>query len=290
MTIASFVYLDGQIMPRGLARVSVFDRGLLFGHAAYEVTAVVGGRLVDASSHFERLARTLKALDIPEPMDADELEGLHLALVRENEMDEGLVYMQVTAGDYGERDFFGPPHLRPRLFIFCQPLELIGPPARDGVAAITLEDTRWQRRDLKTTQLVSQVLAYRTAREAGARTAILVEDGHVTEAASANLWVVTKGGKLATRELSNAILHGITRATVMGLAGDVEERAISIEELRSAREVFTSSAGAMILPVVSIDGTPVGSGAPGPVTRRIQSAYYAHCGFDLATRVPWLDP
>lgn len=276
-------------MPVGLARVPIFDRGLLFGHAAYEVTAVVGGQLVDFDDHFCRLARTLEALEVPMPMDRDELEGLHLALIRRNEMDEGVIYLQVTAGDYGERDFYGPPHLRPRLLVFCQPFELLGDAARDGVAAITVEDTRWQRRELKTTQLVSQALAYRSAREAAARTAIFVEDGYVTEAASANLWVVTKSGKLITRERSSAILHGITRAKVLDLAGQTEERTVSVDELRSAQEVFTSSAGALILPVVSIDGAAVSSGEPGPVTRRIQSAYYAHCGFDIAARAPWVD-
>lgn len=288
MTIATFVYLEDRIVPLGLARIPIFDRGLLFGQAAYEVTAVMGGRLVDGPGHFARLARTLEALEVPQPMDPEALEGLHLALARRNRMQEGLIYLQVTAGDYGERDFAGPEHLRARLFAFCQPRSLIGAAAETGVRAITMEDTRWRRRDLKTTQLVSQALAYRKARAAGAQTAIFHEDGRVTEAASANLWAVSADGVLMTRDLSSAILPGITRQTVLGLVEAASETAIPLAALAGAREVFTTSTGRMILPVVEIDGQPVADGRPGPVTRAVQRAYYRHCGVDVATRAPWL--
>ena len=163
--------------------------------------------------------------------------------------------------------------------------------ALSKIAAITLPDERWRRRDLKTTQLLSQALAYRKARETGAGTAIFIENGHVTEAASANVWVVDKGGNLSTRALSPDILGGITRAAVKGLATiPVLERTVSEEELRAAREVFLTSAGGLVQPVITIDGAPVGRGKPGPVTRAMQRAFYAYIGADLQTVAPWALP
>ena len=169
--------------------------------------------------------------------------------------------------------------------------DLIGDLARDGIRAITLGDTRWKRRDMKTVQLLSQALAYRAARQEGAETAFMIEDGLVTEAASANAWIVDADGKLITRELSHAILPGITRAGIVSLLKkeglEVVERAFTPEEAVSAREVFTTSSGAIVAPVVAIDGKPVGDGRPGPVTRRVQRLYYEAMGADVAAVAPW---
>lgn len=284
-----WVLMGTQLVPADAARVPVFDRGLLFAHSAYEVTAVFNGRPIDPGAHFDRLARTLAALELPLPHDPETLHALQDALIGRNALNEGLVYLQVTAGDYGGRDFAGPLELRPQLFGFCTHKPLIGDAARDGIAAITLADERWKRRDLKTTQLLSQALAYRRARAAGAQTAVMHEEGLVTEAASANLWMVTPAGRLVTRDLSPAILAGVTRAAILESRLDVEERAFSLEEARSARELFTSSTGAMILPVVDLDGAPVGDGRPGRITRQVQRHYYTRIGARLAHRAPWLD-
>ncbi|MEM7766998.1 MAG: aminotransferase class IV [Pseudomonadota bacterium] len=289
-----WAWLDGQFVPAEDARISPFDRAFLFGHAAYEVTAMYGGKLVDWPGHGERLVRTLAGIDIPLPMEIGALEALHLDLAARNTMAEGLIYLQVSGGAYGFRDFAGPEQIMPTVFLFATPRPLVGATARDGIAAITLDDTRWKRRDYKTTQLLSQALAYRKARETGAGTAFMVEDGLVTEAASANAWIVGADGRLFTRALSPAILPGITRARALSLlAGEglsIEERAFSPEDVHAAAEAFTTSAGAIIAPVTALDGISIGNGKPGPVTRTVQRLYYQHMGANLAAVAPWALP
>ncbi|MGB2218786.1 MAG: aminotransferase class IV [Henriciella sp.] len=293
MTDARIVYLNGEYLPSDKAALSPMDRGFLFGQSAYEVTAVYARKMIDFDRHMVRLARTLEALDIPNPMTNHEWETAHQALIARNHLDEGLVYVQVSGGAYGVRDFAGPEQFTPTVFMFAAETRLIGDNARLGVAAITVEDTRWQRRDLKTTQLVSQTMAYRAARQAGAKTAIMIENGVVTEAASANVWIVDTDGRLQTRRLSQAILPGITRAALIDAINDKRtplsdrpdpiecvEQTFDVAALLSAREVFTSSAGAMIVPIVSVDGVTIGDGLPGPVTRRLQAFYYDYVGAD----------
>jgi len=289
MAMTGWVYLDGAFMPAQEATISPFDRGYLFAHAAYEVTAVFNGAFVDVDQHLARLGRTLDGLEIERP-DVD-LRALHQEMLTRNELTEGLVYIQVTSGAPGPRDYYGPETLTPSIFSFGTHKKLIGGVARDGITAISYPDTRWARRDMKTTQLLTQTLAYRAARRAGSETAILHEDGVVTEAASANLWIVTQDGTLVTRDLSSALLPGITRARLVSLLGVqiglVEERAFTLDELRSAREAFTSSTGVVIAPVLSIDGALIGSGEPGPVTRQVQAAYYTYIGAD-PNQYDWL--
>ncbi len=288
MAVNGWVYLDGTFMPASEAKVSPFDRGYLFAHAAYEVTAVYNGELVDFDQHLARLGRTLDGLEI-EPPKTD-LRALHLDMVTRNNLTEGLVYIQVTSGMQGPRDYYGPEVLTPSIFSFVTHKQLIGDVARDGITTISYPDTRWARRDLKTTQLLTQTLAYRAARRAGTQSAILHEDGVVTEAASANLWIVTEEGTLITRDLSSALLPGITRARLFSLMSEisiVEERAFTLDELRSAKEAFTSSTGVVIAPVLSLDGALIGSGKPGPVTRQVQRAYYAYIGAD-PSKYDWL--
>lgn len=289
MSKIDWVFVDGQFVPSSEARVSPFDRGFLFAHSAYEVTAVYNGKFVDLDLHLARLGRTLTGLEIIAP--TLDLAEIHQELITRNEVSEGLVYLQVTAGMQGPRDFYGPEDLTPSVFAFASKRDLIGEPARDGIAVISYEDTRWARRDLKTTQLVSQSLAYRAARRAGATTAVLHEAGIVTEAASANLWVVTADGELITRDLSHALLPGVTRARALSLLAaesvSVTERAFTLDEMHQAREAFTSSTGAMIAPILTLDGKAIGSGAPGPITRIMQRAYYRYIGADLS-KLDWL--
>lgn len=289
---AGWVYLNGKFCRAEEAAISPFDRGFLFAHAAYEVTAVHDGRLIDFEGHVARLQRTLSGIDLHVAWDGATLERLHLDLIRRNELREGFVYLQVTGGAYGQRDFAGPETLLPSLFMFCEPRELIGDKARDGVKAILVEDQRWKRRDYKTTQLLSQALAYRDAAKAGATSAIMHEDGWVTEAASANLWTVTADGVLVTRNLGHQILPGVTRQSVLDRVAEgglvVEQRPVSLEELTSASEIFTTAATSLVVPVVELDGRPVGAGQPGPVTRKVQSLYYRAIGADIEARAPWV--
>lgn len=289
MSQAEWVYLDGEYMRAEEARISPFDRGFLFGQAAYEVTAVYNGKLIDFEPHLDRLSRTLAGLEIDPPL-AD-LREMHAEMIARNALREGLIYLNVSAGAPGPRDYYGPDQLTPSLFAFATHKKLIGDVARDGIATISLPDTRWQRRDLKTTQLVSQTLAYRSARRAGAHTAVLHENGVVTEAASANLWLVTPDQTLVTRDLSAALLPGITRARLLSLfdggAFNIEERAFTLDELKAGAEAFTSSTGVVIAPILSVDGVQIGTGRPGSVTRKVQAAYYAHFGADVS-EFDWL--
>lgn len=288
MAMTGRVYLDGAFVPASEAKVSPFDRGYLFAHAAYEVTAVYNGKFVDFDQHLARLGRTLDGLEIEHPKI--DLRALHQEMVTRNGLTEGLVYIQVTSGMQGPRDYYGPETLTPSVFSFVTHKQLIGDVARDGINTISYPDTRWARRDLKTTQLLTQTLAYRAARRAGTDAAILHEDGMVTEAASANLWIVTADDKLITRDLSSALLPGITRGRLVSLMSDfatIEERAFTLDELRSAKEAFTSSTGVVIAPVLSLDGALIGSGKPGLVTRQVQAAYYAYIGAD-PSKYDWL--
>ncbi|MFN7055340.1 aminotransferase class IV [Hyphomonas sp.] len=292
MPVCSLVHLNGAILPLDGAHISPLDRGFLFAHAAYEVTAVYGGRFVDLEGHIARLSRTLDGIGIPDPHDADGWTALHEALIARNALQEGLIYLQVTGGAYDARDFAGPDILAPTVFAYADARPLIGAAARDGIRAVFLADSRWKRRDMKTTQLLSQALAYRAAKEQGAETAFMVEDGLVTEAASANAWIVTASGEIITRGLSSAILPGITRAGVFRLAEmrgfTITERAFTPEEALNAAEVFTSSAGAMIAPVIELDGRRIGDGRPGPVTRQVQRFYYEAMGADLRAAAPFV--
>lgn len=292
MTICPLVHLNGALLPLAEAHISPLDRGFLFAHAAYEVTAVYGGRFVDLEGHVARLERTLAGISIPNPHTSEGWANLHRELIAQNGLAEGLVYLQVTGGAYDARDFAGPEGFVPTVFAYADTKPLIGAQARDGIGAVFIEDSRWKRRDMKTTQLLSQALAYRAAKARGAETALMVEDGFVTEAASANAWIVTQDGEIITRQLSPAILPGITRAGVMKLRETggftISERAFTPEEAVNAAEVFTSSAGAMVAPVVRLEGRPVGDGRPGPVTRKIQKLYYEAMGADVAVAAPFV--
>lgn len=291
MPICPVVHLNGTFLPHSEARVSPLDRGFLFAHAAYEVTAVYNGQFVDLPGHLARLSRTLAGIAIPDPLSPSGWKALHTELIVRNEMTEGLVYLEVTGGAYDTRDFAGPDEFMPTVFAYADSKSLIGPAARDGIRAVFQDDMRWKRRDMKTTQLLSQALAYREARAKGADTAFMVEDGFVTEAASANAWIVTREGEIITRNLSPSILSGITRAGVLALSGKggltITERAFTPDDAACAAEIFTTSAGAMIAPVTHLEGKPVGNGAPGPVTRKVQRLYYEAMGADVASAAPW---
>lgn len=273
------VYLNGTYLPEGEAQVSIFDRGFLMGDAVYEVTAVIGGKLVDFPGHMARLARSLKELAMPDPLSEADWLAVHRELVAANRIDNGMVYLQVTRGNGGDRDFAFPPEGTPQtvvLFTQESPALVDNPVAATGIKVITLPDLRWHRRDIKTVQLLYPSLAKMEAKARGKNDAWLVEDGTVTEGSSNNAWIV-KDGALITRALSHDILHGITRAAVKRLAEDlqlrVEERAFTVAEAQAADEAFVTSASHFVMPVVEIDDTAIGNGRPGPVAARMREVY-----------------
>lgn len=273
------VYLDGAWLAEAEAKVSVFDRGFLFADAVYEVTAVIGGRLIDYAGHAARLQRSLSELSLACPLGPDALIAVHREIVARNALEEGLIYLQISRGA-ADRDFVFPKAARPTLVLFTQAKAVLDNPSNaTGIAVVTLPDQRWARRDIKTVQLLYPSMAKMEAVRQGADDAWLVEDGFVTEATSANAHIVTKGGTLVTRPLSHAILPGITRASIVSLARGagipVEERAFTPEEAKEAREAFVTSATNFALPVTTIDSTPVGDGRPGPLTARMRALYIA---------------
>jgi D-alanine transaminase len=282
--MSRIVYVNGAYVPEEEAKVSVFDRGFLFADGVYEVTSVLDGRLVDFAGHLARLHRSLAEHGMPVPATDDDLLAIHRELVARNTVEEGMVYLQVTRGA-ADRDFAYPPDPMPSLVLFTQARPLVDTPsARTGIKVIALPDIRWQRRDIKTVQLLASSMCKMMAKKAGRDDAWLVEDGFVTEGTSSNAWIVTEAGALVTRNLSTSILHGITRHAVMALAAEaqirVEERPFTVEEAHAAAEAFITAASAFVTPVVEIDGKPLGDGTPGPLTRRLRELY-----IDAARRV-----
>lgn len=273
------VYVDGEYLPEDRAKVSIFDRAFLMADGVYEVTSVLGGKLIDFAGHLARLQRSLDALEIRNPLAADEWLAIHRELVARNALDEGMVYLQVSRGNPGDRDFAYPPAGTPPtvvLFTQAKPQLADNPQAATGITVISIPDIRWGRRDIKTVQLLYPSMGKMMAKKAGADDAWLVEEGLVTEGTSNNAYIV-RGGRIVTRQLSTEILHGITRAAVLRLAREaqmeVEERPFSIAEAQAADEAFITSASTFVLPVVAIDGVSVGGGRPGPVATRLREIY-----------------
>lgn len=275
--MSRIVYVDGEYLPEEQGKVSIFDRGFLFSDGVYEVSAVLRGRLVDNQAHLTRLHRSLNELNIPQPISDDEIVAAQKELVQRNNLDEGLVYLQITRGP-ADRDFAFPAHPRPTMVMFTQVHSLLdSPAAKRGMTIKTMEDIRWKRRDIKTVGLLAPSMAKQGALDAGADDAWLVEDGYVTEGTSNNAFIVTHAGVIKTRQLSNLILHGITRAAILRLAGQeaisIEEAPFTPEEAYRAREAFITSATNFPIPVVTIDGHQIGDGKPGPVARRLRQLY-----------------
>ncbi|XDA97153.1 D-amino-acid transaminase [Sulfitobacter sp. LCG007] len=274
------VYVNGEYLPETEAKISIFDRGFLMADGVYEVTSVLGGKLVDFAGHARRLERSLDELDMAAPVTMDALLEIHRELVRRNEIEDGLVYLQVTRGAPGDRDFVFPdPEQTPStlvLFTQSKPGLAESPAARQGIRVISIEDIRWHRRDIKTVQLLYPSMGKMMAKKAGVDDAWMVEDGFVTEGTSNNAYIV-KGNRIITRGLSNDILHGITRAAVLRFAREaqmeVEERNFTIEEAKAADEAFITSASAFVMPVVEIDGVTLGTGKPGRVAPRLREIY-----------------
>ena len=273
-------YVNGDYVPIDEAKISILDRGFLFADGVYEVTAVLDGKLADYPGHAKRLHRSLGELQMDMPVSDDELLAIHRELVKRNSVDQGGVYLQVTRGA-ADRDFVFPKGVKPSLVMFTQARELIDvPAARTGYKVKSVPDIRWTRRDIKSVALLAQVLAKQAAAADGCNEAWMVEDGGVvTEGGSSNAYIV-KDNKIITRPVSNSILSGITRASVLQLAKErdmeIEERTFAIEEAYEADEAFVTAASTFVMPVVEIDGRQVGGGQPGPAVRRLREIYIEH--------------
>lgn len=278
-------YVNGRYLPHGSAGVHIEDRSLQLGDGIYEVTAIVDGRSIDEEEHLDRMERSLREIGMDMPMGRAAMKLVMREMIKRNRIKDGLLYIQVSRGTV-KRDHpipDSPP--RPTLIMTARPQDpgLSEKKRKEGVAVITRPDQRWARRDIKTVQLLPNLLAKTEARKNGAYEAWLVDsDGFVTEGASTNAWIVDKNGDVVTRQLSNDILPGVTRRVILEAASGAQlkivERKFSVEEARQAKEAFISSASGAAIPVVAIDGIPVGDGKPGPLSRRIRELYAHKAG------------
>ncbi|MEY4160835.1 MAG: hypothetical protein RLZZ136_1456, partial [Pseudomonadota bacterium] len=272
------VWLNGEWFPETEAKVSVFDRGLLFGQSVYEVVPVIAGRLLNMPYHQARLANSLAMAEIVAETD---WQAVFAESVARNGLIEGRVYLQITAGSAGDRDFWLPdPAPPPTQIVFTQSAKLVdNPQAETGLKIVLRPDLRWQMRAAKTTQLLYAVLMKQEARAAGVDDAWLIENGVITEGTSANAYIIDARGVLVSHPVDHGVLPGVTRISVLDsarrLGVAVEERPFTPADLFAASEAMVSAAGSLVLPVVEADGRPIGQGQPGPITRAIREDYLA---------------
>ena len=272
-------YLNGEYQPLHEARISPLDRGFLFADSVYEVLPVISGRMYRFREHFDRLDRSLREIQIQSPHTHEEWLSLLQELIARNGTADMYVYVQVTRGmEFGRNHAFPVPEVQPTVFVMASPLPALTDSVREqGIVAITVEDFRWGRCDIKATGLLANVLMKEHAAAAGAQEAIIVRQGEVLEGSSTSIFVIA-GDVVATPPNSQRILPGTTRDAAVELISDpmsVEIRRIGVEELRSADEVWIAAATRDVVPVTTIDGRPVGTGKPGPQWQRVHSAFVA---------------
>jgi D-alanine transaminase len=278
--MSRIAYVGGQYLPHRQAAVHVEDRGFQFADGVYEVISVKGRRLIDEARHLARLHRSLAELRIAPPMGDGALGVVLGEVIRRNGVEDGIVYLQVTRGT-APRDHAFPKAAKPTLVVTSRRSRPPDPRlAQDGIAVITIPDIRWQRCDIKSVALVANVLGKQQAREAGAVEAWQVDAaGRVTEGTSTNAWIVTADGAVVTRAADHTILNGVTRLALIDIIRAegyrLDERPFTVAEAKAAREAFLTSTTSGVMPVVRIDGAPVGEGRPGPLGRRLREAYVA---------------
>jgi len=280
-------YVNGRYLPHSAAGVHIEDRALQLGDGIYEVAAISGGKMIDLEEHLDRLERSLGEIGMDMPMGRAALKLVMREMMTRNRVRDGLLYLQVSRGAV-RRDHPIPDMVpRPTLIMTVRPQDpaIVKKKLTDGIGVISRPDERWARRDIKTVQLLPNLLAKTEARKAGAYEAWFVDnDGFVTEGASTTAWIVDKDGHVVTRQLSHDVLPGVTRRVIIEAAADgqlaIVERKFTVEEARGAREAFLSSASGAAIPVVKIDGKAIGDGTPGPLTRRIQALYAQKAGIE----------
>lgn len=283
--MTDYAFVNGDLVPSSEASVSVFDRGLLFGEAVYEMVAVLERKLVDFDRHFSRFERSLAQIGLQSSLDRHAVLEILRTIIAANDLIEGAVYLQITAGNAGERNFLHPENLKPTIFGFSRAANIMNSPlAAAGVRVVFADDLRWKRRDIKSTNMLPTILAKRQADRRGAYEAWLVEDGLVTEGSSSSAFIVVRG-EVITRDDSNSLLAGCTADALKSLAQQfsvpITTRAFTVAEAMAADEAFLSSATNFVLPVTHLDGAPIGTGAPGPITRKLQALYREHAALSL---------
>ena len=284
--MSRIAYVNGRYLPHRGAVVHVEDRGYQFSDGVYEVCEVRGGRLVDERRHLARLTRSLAELRIRMPMPLAALGIVLREVVARNRIGYGIVYLQVTRGVARRDHAFPAPEVRPSVVVTARSLNAARNEAlaAQGIAVVSVPDNRWGRVDIKSIGLLPNVLARQAALDQGARDAWFVDkDGAVTEGASTNAWIVTEAGAVVTRPADHAILCGITRTVLFDVIKAqgfrLEERAFTLAEAYAAREAFVTAASQIVLPVVRIDGRPIGEGRPGPVATALRREFHKYAEF-----------
>ena len=272
------VFVNDKFINETEAKVSIFDRGFLFADAVYEVTAIIDGKILEWDGHITRLKRSLKELDIKMPIETNKLLDIHYKLIDKNNLTEGLIYLQISRGE-DDRSFDYPDsNVKPTIVLFTQVKSLQESKlSKIGMKVISVPDMRWARRDIKTVQLLAPSMCKMMAKKSNKDDAWMVQDGFVTEGTSNNAYIITKDNVLVTRNLSNDILAGVTRRSILKYAKEakvkIEERPFTIEEAKNASEAFVSSATTFIGPVVEIDNKIIGDGKPGKQSLRLREIY-----------------
>jgi D-alanine transaminase len=278
--MSRIVYVNGNYVPENEATVSVFDRGFVMADAIYEVTAVMDGKMIEFDGHMARMQRSLDELDIAYKVDYDEMLAIHREMITRNNLVSGGIYIQITRGNPGDRDFLfeDGDAISPTIVLFTQekPDPRNNSNMESGWHVMTMDDLRWHRRDIKTVQLLWPSLAKTAAIRSGFDDTWMVENGTITEGTSNNAYII-KDGVIITRQLSHDILHGITRASLLRYAKDrqmtIEERPFTVDEVKAADEAFVTSASTYVTPIISIDGVNIGDGAPGKHALGLRQVY-----------------
>jgi D-alanine transaminase len=281
--MSRIVYVNGRYVAHRDAMVHVEDRGYQFSDGVYEVCEVRDGRLIDERRHVDRLMRSLSELKIAMPMSRAALSVVLRETIARNRVSNGIVYLQITRGVARRDHAFPPPGTMPAIVVTARAIERVRGEAEAarGVSVVTVPESRWARVDIKSVSLLPNVLAKQVAKEQGAREAWFVDrDGYVTEGSSSNAWIVTDDGKIMTRPADNSILRGVSRAVILdvmkGLGITLEERPFTLAQAQAAREAFVTAASQIVLPVIRIDGKPVGDGKPGPVATALRREFHRH--------------
>jgi D-alanine transaminase len=271
------VYINGEFKKEDEAKVSVFDRGLLFSDSLYEVTTVINGKLIDFNNHMKRLDRSMTELKFKKLLNHEDILAFHRKLIELNNLKEGMIYLQVTRG-VADRSFDMPKdEIKPTVLAFTQEKIIIdSESAKNGIKVMTLDDMRWKRCDIKTTQLLYASMAKTEATEKGFDDAWMIRQGYITEGSSSNAWII-KGKIIMTRHSDNLILSGITRDAIFKCAKDlgyeVVTKNISLSDAQSANEAFVTSATACVMPVVKINTNQIGDGKPGKFVTALRAEY-----------------
>lgn len=287
--MSRIVYLNGEYLAEEDAKVSIFDRGFLFGDGAYEVVPVMDGLMVDVEPFLIRLENSLSELKIDWPCSKQEYLEMNRQMIERNNLVDGFVYSQVTRGVVPQRSFGFPKNTPTTLMAFTQLAKhRDNPLAESGVTIATVDDIRWKRRDIKSIALLAQCMAKQAANDKGAYEGWMTEDGFVTEGTSSSAYIV-KDGVLITRPLSNQILAGIRRKILLKLAAEhqirIEERLFTVDEALAADEAMMSAASCSMLPVVEIDGKMIGDGKPGQIFRQLRVLYLENARENAVTKI-----